>query len=186
MSRETIKKISLWFLTFSLIAAHIFFRSQAHAEELSWKEIQVKAGDCRISFPENPQLIEQKLKLSEGLFLNYDVYLAPIADHSVCLLLIAQYPKPLPAGTERIGLEGLLKGILNQHPDNQLLFSDMIQYQSFPALNFLVQSGKNYFRGQAVMVHNKLYLIAIEGMKERFEEKVFQSFLKSFKIRSQN
>jgi hypothetical protein len=183
MRRESIKTIGLWLLTIMLIAAHIFFRSQAHAEQSGWKEIHTRSGECRISFPVLPQVIEQKLKLNhEGLHLTYDVYLAPYQEHSICLLLVAQYPKALPPGAEQLGLEGLLKGILNQHPENEMVFSEMIQLQGFPAINFMVQSGKNFFRGQAVMVGNKLYMIAMEGIKQKFEESTFQRFLKSFQL----
>ena len=81
-----------------------------------------------------------------------------------------------------LGLQGLLKGIIGQHPENQLVFAEMIQIQGFPALNFMVESGKNFFRGQAVMVGGKLYLIAMEGVKLRFEESTFQRFLQSFQL----
>ena len=183
MRREAIKTIGLWILTIALIAAHIFFRSQAHAEPTGWKEIYARTGDCRIAFPVLPQMIEQKLKLNqEGMQLAYDVYLAPYSEHSICVLLIAQYPKAIPPGSEMVGLEGLLKGIINQHPDNRLVFSEMVQMQGFPALNFMVESGKNFFRAQAVMVGNKLYMIAMEGVKQRFEEVIFQRFLKSFHL----
>jgi hypothetical protein len=64
-----------------------------------------------------------------------------------------------------------------------MVFSEMIQLQGFPAINFMVHSGKNFFRGQAVMVGNKLYMIAMEGIKQKFEESTFQRFLKSFQLK---
>ncbi|MBF8263895.1 MAG: hypothetical protein HW387_1560 [Parachlamydiales bacterium] len=186
MRREAVKKIGLWILVMALIAAHLFFRSQAHADMGGWKEIYTRTGDCRISFPALPQMIEQKLKLNnEGLHLSYDVYLAPYREHAVCLLLVAQYPKDLPTGAEATGLEGLVNGILNQHPENKLVFADMMKLHGFPAINFLVQSGKNCFRAQAVMIGNRLYMIAMEGTRQDFEEATFQRFLKSFKLAPQ-
>jgi hypothetical protein len=183
MRRKAIKTISLWILTIALIVAHIFFRSQAHAEQTGWKEIYTRSGECRITFPSLPQMIEQKLKLGlEGGHLSYDVYLAPYHEHSICVLLVAQYPKPVSPGSEMLGLEALLKGIISQHPENRLMFAEMVQMRGFPALNFMVESGKNFFRGQAVMVGNKLYMIAMEGVKQRFEESVFQQFLQSFQL----
>ncbi len=184
MSREITKKIRLWVLVFALFAAHVFFRSVAHAEEGdSWKEVQARSGDCRISFPALPQMIEQSFKVNEaGMRLSYDVYLAPYLDRGVCLLLVAQYPAPLAKGHETAGLEGLLRGIIGQHPENQLVFAELLDMSGSPALTFLVQSGKNYFRGFAVMVGSKLYLIAMEGRKQHFEEAVFQKFFKSFQL----
>jgi hypothetical protein len=183
MYRERMKKVGLWILTLSLIVAHIFFRSQANAA-LPWTE--VVASKCQIEFPVLPQKIEQQLKLEEGLYLSYEVYIAPFDSQSVCVLLVTQYPHAIEAGTEMAGLAGLLRGIVNHHPDNQPVFADMVRLHGFPALNFMIQSGKNFFRAQAVMAGNRLYMIAMEGTKEHFDETAFQRFLKSFKIHSQD
>ena len=128
-------------------------------------------------------MVQQSLKLSEsGHRLNYDIYLAPFEDKGVFLLLIATYPMPLSGGQEVMGLEGLLKGIVGHSPDNSLVFADLVEYNGHHAVNFLVQSGKSYFRGQALMVGNKLFLVAMEGKKGTMEEKIFTRFLKSFQL----
>lgn len=182
MKKEIVKKVGVWFLAFALFAAHMLFRSVAHADEVSpWKSIQSKNGECQIAFPGTPQLIQQSLPVADGAYrLNYDVYLAPFEERGIFLLLIATYPMPLSGGQELIGLEGLLQGIVNHHPDNQLVFADMTQLLGNPAINFLVQNGKSYFRGQAMMVGNKLYLIAMEGQRGSFDEKIYARFLKTF------
>jgi hypothetical protein len=186
MSRVSTRKLGFWLTTAALIAVHLFFRTQAHADvplRGAWKEVYSRTGDCKISFPALPQMFQQSFKVDEsGKKLTYDIYLAPYQDRGVCMLLIAQYPMPLPKGHEVVGLEGLLKGIVGQHPDNQLIFAELIDINGFPALTFLVQSGKNYFRGQAFMIGNKLFMVAMEGGKQNFEEPTFQRFLKSFEL----
>ena len=188
MNKEMVRKVGIWFLAFALFAAHLFFRSVAHADELpdagpKWKQIHAKNGECQISFPSAPQLIQQSLPIADGqMRLNYDVYIAPFEDRGVFLLLIATYPMALSGGHEVAGLEGLLKGILGHHPDNKMIFAELIDRAGYPAINFLIQSGKSYFRGEAMMVGNKLYLIAMEGMKGKLDEKVFGRFLDSFQI----
>lgn len=185
MNRESTKKIGIWLLILSLFAIHVFCRSQVQAESIqsTWKEVYARSGDCRISFPALPQLFQQNLKLDEaGKQLSYDIYLAPYLDRGICLLLVAEYPTSLPKGQEIVGLEGLVKGIVSHHAENELIFAELIEMQGFPALNFLIRSGKNYFRGQALMVGNKLYMIAMEGRKQYFEENTFQSFLQSFQL----
>ena len=179
------RKIGLWFLTLALIGAHVFFRSHANAEmpPIAWKEIQSRTGDCKISFPGIPQLIQQKLKVDgTDQHLTYDVYLAPFQNRGVCLLLIAQYPSEIPSGQEMQGLQALVKGIVSKDAENKLVFAEPVSFQQFPALNFLVQNGKNYFRAQAVMVKSKLYMIAMEGGKGHFDESFFQVFLRSFQL----
>lgn len=184
MNKELTKKIGIWFLALALFMAHLLFRSVAHANEGgSWNQIYAKSGECAISFPVPPQLVQQSLKLSEsGERLNYDVYLAPFEDKGVFLLLVATYPHALAGGHEVAGLEGLLKGIVGHHADNALVYSKLIDLNGRPAMDFLVQSGKSYFRGQALMVGNKLFLIAMEGRKGTMEEGTFAKFVKSFSL----
>jgi hypothetical protein len=184
MKREAVKKVGIWALAVALFMAHLLFRSVAHADEGGgWKQTYSKSGECLIDFPSPPQMVQQSLKLSEsGAKLNYDIYLAPFEDKGVFLLLIATYPLPMAGGHEVAGLDGLLKGIVGHAPDNVLVFSDLIDYHGHPAMNFLVQSGKSYFRGQAFMVGNKLFLIAMEGRKGTMQEAIFGRFLKSFQL----
>jgi hypothetical protein len=186
MRKEIAKKVGIWVLAFALFAAHVFFRTVAHAEtgsDSTWKKMNAKNNECCISFPSAPQMIQQSLPLADGTQkLNYDVYIAPFEDRGVFLLLIATYPSPLPGGHEMAGLEGLLNGIVGHHPDNQLVFADLTKLGGHPAVNFLVQNGRSYFRGQALMVGNKLYLIAMEGIRDELDEKTFTKFLKSFQL----
>lgn len=179
------KKIGIWFLAFSLFAFHLLFRSVAHAEVRahSWQKIFAKSGEWHISFPTAPQMIQQTLPLADGVNkLSYDVYIAPHEDKGVLLLLIATYPMPLSGGHEAAGLEGLLNGIVNHNPENQLVFADFIELFGHPAMNFLVEGGSSYFRGSSLMVGNKLYLIAMEGLKGEMDESVYTRFLQSFKL----
>lgn len=183
MDKTRIKKIGIWFLAFSLFAFHLFFRTVGHADAPKWQKIMAKSGECHISFPTAPQMIQQSLPLADGVNrLSYDVYLAPHEDKGVFLLLIATYPMPLSGGHEIAGLEGLLSGILNHNPENQLVYANLTELSGHPAMDFLVEGGTSYFRGQALMIGNKLYLIAMEGMKGKLDEKTFGQFLKSFKL----
>jgi len=182
MNKALIKKIGIWFLALSLFGFHLFFRSIAHAEtSSSWLKIFAKSGECHISFPSTPQMIQQTLPLADGISrLSYDVYLAPHEDKGVFLLLIATYPKALSGGHEIAGLEGLLSGIVHHNPENELIYADLIELHGHPAMNFLIEGGNSYFRGQALMIGNKLYLIAMEGFKGKMDEKVYIRFLESF------
>jgi hypothetical protein len=179
------KKVGIWFLAFSLFAFHLFFRTVAHADVKahSWQKIFAKSGECHISFPSSPQMIQQTLPLADGVNrLSYDVYLAPHEEKGVFLLLIATYPMPLTGGNEVAGLEGLLNGIVNHNAENELVFADLIQLLGHPAMNFLVEGGSSYFRGHALMVGNKLYLIAMEGHKGQMDEAVYARFVQSFNL----
>ena len=183
MDKVRMKKIGIWFLAFSLFAFHLFFRTVGHAEELKWQQVVAKSGECTISFPSAPQMIQQSLPLADGINrLSYDVYLAPHENKGVFLLLIATYPMPLSGGHEVAGLEGLLSGILNHNAENQLIFADITELMGHPAMDFLVEGGNSYFRGQAIMIGSKLYLIAMEGVKGKMDEPIFKQFLKSFQL----
>ncbi len=188
LEKRKVKSLGIWFIAFFLLATQIFLRSALHAQEVpvaqpNWQQIQSKGGDCSISFPATPKLIQQSLNVSEqGHKLTYDVYLAPLNEKSLCLLLVAVYPYSLKGGHELAGIEGLLNGILAQSPDNQLVFANIVDQNGQPTVDFLIQSPTSYFRGQALMVENKLYLIAIEGISGELDEKSFVKFAQSFSL----
>jgi hypothetical protein len=185
MAQQTTKRVGIWILALSLFMAHLLFRGVAHADEggaSPWKTIYAKGGECTIAFPSAPQLVEQALNLPEGQTLFYDVYLAPFENKGVFLFLVASYPATLSPGQENMGVEGLLKGIVGHRPDNKLIFANAIQIQGYTGTTFLVQSETHYFRGQALMVGNKLFLIAMEGKKEFAVEPLFLQFAKSFRL----
>jgi len=183
MKKEWVKKFGIWLLAVGLVVAHIFFTTTARAAEVTQdSRYYTKGGECSIIFPATPALIQQSLKVAEGQYLTYDMYLAPQEDRGIFMLLVATYPFPLSGGHEIAGLEGLLKGIVGHNPDNKLIFANLIEHAGYPAMNFLVKSLSNYFRGYAVMIGNKLFLIAMEGRKSEMDEKIFTKFLESFHL----
>jgi hypothetical protein len=180
---KTSKKISIWLLAIGLVVAHILFRSTAQAAPTDpWKQFYTQDGGCSISFPAPPTLVQQSMKVADGQHLTYDIYLAPFEDKGVFMLLVATYPQALSGGHEVAGLEGLLKGLVGHNVENKLVFANLVDYAGRPAMNFLVQSLSNYFRGHALMKGNKLFLIAMEGRKADIDEKTFTRFLESFKL----
>lgn len=201
LQKGRVKLAGIWLLTIFLLATHVFLRSALHAEETSivvqsdatvtqssasWALVQSQSGACSISFPSAPKLIQQSLNVSEqGHKLTYDVYIAPLNGKSLCLLLEAVYPYALKSGHELAGIEGLLNGILGQSPDNQLVFAKILEQSGHPSVDFLVQSSTSYFRGQALMVGNKLYLVAIEGKVGELDEALFTQFVQSFSLTQQ-
>ena len=184
MDVKSKNKINVWCLTLFLVLMQVFFTNVLQAGEGSdWQKMISPKGECGISFPCQPQIIQQNLPIQgTNSKLSYDVYLAPNEDKGVFLLLVATYPVSLSGGHEISGLEGLLSGIVNHHPENQLIYADMTELMGKPAIDFLVEGGGSYFRGQAVMSGNKLFLIAMEGFKNELNEQVFNQFLKSFKL----
>jgi len=180
-----IKKIGIWCLAIALFVSHVLLRV-AYAEETPaepWKEVLSRTGDCRILFPSVPKLVQQSLNVSEkGHKLLYDIYLAPLQGKSLCLLLVATYPFPLKGGHEIAGLDGLLRGIVGNNPANQLVYANVLEHQGHPVVDFLVQSPTSFFRGQALMINNKLYLIAIEGKAGDLDEAAFAKFAQSFSL----
>ncbi len=183
MKKEAVKKFGVWLLAIGLLVAHILFRSTAHAATVdTWNQFHSRDGACSITFPSQPTLVQQSLKIADGQRLNYDIYLAPLSDRGVCMLLVATYPHALSGGHEVAGLEGLLKGIVGHNTENKLIFANLVDFAGHPALNFLVQSFSNYFRGHALMSGNKLFLIAMEGRKTELDENSFNRFVESFQL----
>jgi len=183
LETKNMKKVGIWCFAIFLFVFHVFLRS-AHAEEVrDWQQVETRTGDCHISFPSIPKMVQQSLNVSDkGHKLLYDVYLAPLTGKSLCLLLVATYPFQLKQGHEIAGLEGLLRGIVGNNPGNKLIFANVIEVQGHPVVDFLVQSSTSYFRGRALMVGNKLYLMAIEGKEGELDEEAFSKFSESFAL----
>src|SRR3990167_8604723 len=180
MKKEAMKKIGVWLLAVGLVLSHVFLTSTAaRADESSQgiSRFEAKGGECSIVFPATPALIQQNVKVSEGHYLSYDMYLVPLEERGIFMLLVATYPFPLSGGHEVAGLEGLLRGIVGHSPDNKLIFANLAKHSGHPAMDFLVKSVSNYFRGYAVMIGNKLFLIAMEGRQSAMDEKIFSQFL---------
>ncbi|MEN9655080.1 MAG: hypothetical protein RL235_1192 [Chlamydiota bacterium] len=184
MKQFSVKKLQVWALVIALFMAHLFFRSVAHADEGGgWQARETLNGECFIAFPVAPQLLQQSMKMADGNSrLNYDIYLAPFEDKGVFLLLIATYPGMMPGGHETAGLEGLVRGIVGQQKENTLVYANWVDHAGVPAVSFLVQNQTSYFRGHALMIGNKLFLVAMEGRKGTLEENLFNRFLKSFHL----
>ena len=185
MNNTRVKKIGIWALAITLFGFQLLFRSVGYADapQVVWEEVCTKTGECQVAFPAKPQLIQQSLPLADGVSrLTYDVYLAPHEDKGVFLLLVATYPSPVANGNETAGLEGLLSGIVNHNPENKLVYAELVDLLGHPAVTFLVNGGSSYFRGQAVMVGNKLYLLAMEGLQDEMDESVFEKFVQSFRL----
>jgi len=147
-----------------------------------WTEIYPRDEKCSISFPGKPSFMRQSIKVAEGKDLNYDVYLMPFDNKGVFMFLIATYPVAISDQHQTAGLEGLLRGLVGRHPDNQLIFASLSEHVGHPSMNFLIHSVSNYLRGHAIMAGNKLFLIAMEGKKDGIDEKVFDRFVKSFQL----
>ena len=75
-----------------------------------------------------------------------------------------------------------LNGILTHNPGNQLLSADLLLVNGLEALDFHVRSGNVYFKGRAVMVKNKMYLMAMECEIPSYDERQYKHFVESFKI----
>lgn len=179
-----LKTLGIWFLAFFLFATHVFIRSASAAEPSAvWKQMTTRAKECQIAFPSQPQVIQRALKVSEqGHMLTYDIYLAPLTRDALCLLLVATYPTQMTQGNAVAGLEGLLNGILGHNPESKMSFANVVQIKGHQAVDFLIQSPTSYFRGQALMVGNKLFLMALEGRADQLDEKSFSKFAGSFSL----
>ncbi len=149
-----------------------------------WKRFHSIPGSCSISLPESPEHVKQIMPFSEeGYDLRYDVYVSAFERKAVYLLLVAQYPPFFDESQADMGLESFLNGLLQQNPENNLIFADLTKVQGHKALDFFIQSKKVYFRGRAVMANNNLYLLAMECNQKNYFEDHFNYFINSFQLK---
>jgi hypothetical protein len=148
-----------------------------------WQDFHSVAGQCSLKFPALPEHISENMSVpEEGYELKYDAYISNLEKKSVFLLLIAQYPDFVDQSLAQVSLEGFLNGILANNPGNQLLFADLLLINGYEALDFFIRTGGVYFKGRAIMVKNKLYLMAMECEIQHYDEDRFNYFVNSFQL----
>ncbi len=151
--------------------------------KVSWQQFHAVANNYKIAFPERPEHMQQTLSAPDENFdMRYDVYVSANQDREVYMVLVAQYPDFVDDNYAEMSLETFLNGILQQNPGNQLIFADLVEVQGYKALNFFIRSGQTYFKGQAVMAKNQLYLLAMECEVQNYQEDNYNRFVNSFEI----
>ncbi|MCI5053131.1 MAG: hypothetical protein MRY21_08375 [Simkaniaceae bacterium] len=149
----------------------------------SWKQMHSSSGNCLVSFPSQPQHMQQHMPLpEENTHLKYDVYVAGMDEQVVFMVLIAEYPPSMNSAYAEQSLEAFLNGILTQNPNNRLVFADLTEVQGHKALDFFIRTQDVYFKGRAVMANNNLYLLAMECEVSHYQESKFTYFINSFQI----
>jgi len=153
------------------------------AEHNSWKQFPAMAGKCEIAFPQTPEHVRQTMSMPEDDYdMHYDVYVCPKGNEAVYMVLVAEYPEFVNEEYAEMSLESFLNGILTQHPNNQLIFADMVDFQGHKALDFFIKTKGVYFKGRAIMSKNHLYLLAMECEQNNYKESDFNFFIGSFAL----
>jgi len=158
--------------------------SPADDELQTWKNFHSVQGKCRVAFPQTPEHVKQTMTLEDDEYdMQYDVYVAAEQNkHSVFMVLIAQYPPYVNESSAELSLECFLNGILTQHPNNQLVFADLIDVQGHKGMDFFIKTKGVFFKGRAVMAGNNLYLVAMECEEAHYKENKFNYFINSFQL----
>jgi len=151
---------------------------------LQWKKFHSVPGKCKVSFPQTPEHVKQVMTLKEdNCDMQYDVYVSTEQNKdAVYMVLIAQYPSYVNESCAELSLECFLNGILTQHPDNELVFADLIDHQGHKGMDFFIKTKGLFFKGRAVMSGSNLYLIAMECEEKLYKEHRFTYFINSFEL----
>jgi len=186
------KKSMLAFIALALVSKAVFANESKPLEVLSvatkgdfksWKKLQSTPGKCRISMPDQPEHLTQKMLLpEEKAELRYDVYVSGVNNDAVYMMLVAEYPPLIDPSYAELSLESFLNSILTQNPQNRLVFADLVSVQGHKGLDFFIRTKDVYFKGRAIMANNQLYLIAMECDMHSYHEPSFNFFINSFEF----
>ncbi len=172
----SIQKVS-WF--------DLFKRTASVDDVRGWTKIQSKEGNCQAHFPKEPEHLSQKMKMQhDNIELQYDVFVADHDRKAVFMMLVARYPSEVSEDNGKKNLEHFLNTILNQNPNNRLIFADLVTVQEkHQGLDFFIRTNRVYFKGRAVQANNCLYLLAMECEVNNYNEKHFNYFIEKFQIK---
>jgi len=157
--------------------------TKSHAR-VNWQEFQAPSAQFSIDFPGIPENFSDQIQEEANLGgLECNAFIAALDPQTVFMLFVAQYPDFAEEAHAQIGW--VLHGILNHHPDNELLFADLTFFQGHPTLDFFIHTeGDTYFKGRAIMVESHLYLMAMECNSSCYNEAHYLHFVNSFHLLS--
>ncbi len=159
----------------------LFISSQLFAAE--WIDFYSVEGKCKINFPQKPHHVEQMIPIEESnLYLKYDVYLTHMEEGSIYMMVIAQYPTDIDPKNHRASLEGFINGIMNHKNKNKLISADFFEFQGHNALDFHVERLNRSFKGRAMIVANRLYLLAMEADDNSNLDINYKKYIESFAL----
>ena len=166
------------------IVAQVKTPASSPHDVLQWKKFHSVPGKCKVSFPQNPEHVKQVMTLKEdNCDMQYDVYVSTEQNKdAVYMVLIAQSPSYVNESCAELSLECFLNGILTQHPDNELVFADLIEVQGHKGMDFFIKTKGLFFKGRAVMSGSNLYLVAMECEEKLYKEHRFNFFINSFEL----
>jgi len=171
------KKFSLFFFIFCVLLSSYSF---------SWEKFYSLQGNCEILFPSKPQHMTQKIPIKEiNDYMNYDVYMSFLDENnSICMMVIASFPTKIEKDKEKQSLEGFLNGIINHKNEKKLIYAKFSDFKNLNAIDFLLENQNRYFKGKAIILENKLYLIAMEFDNHLDLDKTFQKYIESFNFKN--
>lgn len=157
--------------------------SVSTTEFQGWKEVHSDAGNCKATFPRNPDHMQQDMKMKgTDSKLRYHVYVADHQRKEVFMVLIAKYPGEVKTEDAKKNLEHFLNTLISQNANNRLLFADLIQVNGNPAMDFFIRTDAVYFKGRAIQANNSLYLLAMECEINNYQEHHYNYFIQSFSL----
>lgn len=168
-----------------LVTQAISKKQVSNIEECKeWKNFHSVVGKCKVAFPDTPEHVKQTMTLEEDDYnMQYDVYVsADKSQQAVFMVLIAQYPPYINETHAEKSLECFLNGILSQHPNNQLVFADLIECQGHKGMDFFIKTKGLFFKGRVVMAGSNLYLVAMECEEGLYKDNKFNYFINSFEL----
>jgi hypothetical protein len=149
----------------------------------TWKQVHSEAGNCKATFPRNPDHMQQDMKMKgTDNKLRYHVYVADHQRKEVFMVLIAKYPGEIKNEDAKKNLEHFLNTLISQNANNRLLFADLILVDGNPAMDFFIRTDAVYFKGRAIQANNSLYLLAMECEINNYQEHHYNFFIESFSL----
>lgn len=163
------KLIFIWFIFFANIS-------------FAWEKFHSIEGNCQILFPDKPHHLQQVVPINQtNEYLNYDVYLTlSEQDNTICMMVIANFPRAVEPENQKQSLEGFLNGIINHKNDKKVIYANFSQFNDMESMNFLLENQNRAFKGKAFIKEKKLYLIAMEYNSNQNLDSMFEKYVGSF------
>ena len=146
-----------------------------------WQEYNSLIGSFNALFPSTPthETLKNNIKDS-SVILETELHTSGDND-TAYFVAYTKYPDTLELDTPINVLEGVVNGMVS----NKLISSENITVQNNPAVNFLINNGKEgiYMKGNAILKDRELYIVYYVYRTSLYSEANYSKFMNSFEIK---
>lgn len=147
-----------------------------------WKEFNSTIGNFKVMLPNYPSHESNDEKIpNSNLTFKADTYTA-VSEGVTYMIQFTTYPDQTDVTNPENNLEGSINGMVSSTNGNRLISSNMTNYGTNKAVDYLIQNNTTYVKGKNIMVGHSLYMLVVSYETNKLDEAKYNQFIDSFQL----